>query len=258
MAIDWLNATRAQRKILYRALKREADRRNQSALSLWSDIIDVNAATDYDKTLRAGTYSRKTAAQLHLWFERHAPDQALRVNEELRSGGTLLPGQLWQDLIDTHATEDGLRVLPRSKSGLEIVGLASQAPPTHVRLNEEFFLRLDCPRAGVLGAVQAFDSVWYPLPLASEQSVIAVEQGELHLPRCPESGGIEHLSEPSDIGLHHFVLILSGSRDAFGDLPSAELSHSLSPSRLDQLAVEIQNTVESILLWRVRFTVLPS
>ncbi len=255
MPIDWLKATIEERQILYRQLKDVADRKNASIEALCFEILGCEFSSEYAKTLRSGKYSCKNAFQFYKWLRSNKPDAAARVDEAIEemSGGPA--GSKWQALLEDHAREDGCRLAVRRGKGFEIVGLTRLRSAPKIKLGQDFYLHLDCPKPGTLGALQSYNGAWYRLPLIGKSPVISVTPGERSLPLHPDTGKIDYLSEANDTGPYEFVLALVPGPDPFELLRRIRERQSVPPAVLDAIGEALADDEEA-LVWRLPFQIV--
>lgn len=254
MPIDWLKATIEERQILYRQLKDVADRKNDSIEAQCFEILGRKFSGEYVKTLRSGKYSTKNALQFYNWLQAHQPRAATLVDEAIEKLNGGPAGSKWQKLLEDHAREDGCRLAARRGKGFEIVGLTRQRTAPKIRLGQDFYIELDVPQDGQLSAVQCYEGEWFPLPLAGNGVLVEVKAGKIYLPRHPETGKIDYLSEADDTGPFRFVMIWADSANAFEPLSKLEPDTKISPAMLDKVAVALAGTEPSI--WQIKFQVV--
>ena len=110
--VDWLKASVGERQILYRHFKTAADKRNRSADELCIDVTGIKQGLDYDKTLRAGKYSRKIAYQIFDWLTVNEPTIAHAAVEAIYFDRRETFRSDWSRLIARHASTSGLNIVP--------------------------------------------------------------------------------------------------------------------------------------------------
>lgn len=84
--IDWLSASPEERKILYRYLKTEMDRRNMTLHQMLEEATGaVRVGPGYDANMRSGRFAQQYGFQFYDWLKETNPRAAASVAEEILS-----------------------------------------------------------------------------------------------------------------------------------------------------------------------------
>lgn len=125
MAVDWLNATVAERKGLHCVTSTILKTRGLSWHEFFLDELNLHVAATYHQgNFAKGTIARDRALRIHSWIVANHLDLAIRLdpvlfNPSLKSD--------WQQFLDTHGRYGDVQVV-RPKQGRGIVERADKNP----------------------------------------------------------------------------------------------------------------------------------
>jgi len=229
--IDWRNASRNDRQMLYRYLKAEMDRRNMTLHQLIEEATgSVMVGQGYDANMRSGRFSRKYAFLFFDWLERENPARAASVAAEIFAAGQLEAGGAWQELVGGFTSPIAIIDHPERQT---LVKFADEHPIRRIALGKPFFLRIHCMVEGFAIGFQHTKSLWYPLPLGREAGWVPVHDHDNDLP-CRADGTIDPLAEETETGATQFVIIFAVETTEFKD--AADPTAPLSRQALDKFA----------------------
>lgn len=234
--IDWLSATREDRRALYRQTKAIVDRRFGGDWSRFYAVIPGHVAPgghgDQDN-FRAGRISRKRAAVIFDWIEANHPDTADDITAAL-GGDDARPAPDWEALLQRRGEQGRLRLVPMDDPSLSIVAFAAQKPLERLRLGQPFAFALDSAHAGMALALQSVDGKWYPLPLSADTITAPAVIGDQFLPRDADTNAPIPLSEDAHAGTHRFAFLIG--REAMSDIKPFQVGRSIALDQLNRLA----------------------
>lgn len=248
--IDWLQSSVEERRALYGALKNAADRRNMGVTALTAEITAQALGADYDKTLRAGRYSRKTAGVLAEWLSQHETKRYAQALNEISRSKDEEKDLTWRAFSDRFRESDACRIILRKHSELPIVRPSTQRAQLNLSLHEEFYIAINAAEDGHAIAFQNFSSRWYPLPLAGYRPVAKINAGQSSIPINPENGKIDYLAEDEHVGYHEIVVITALSPTLFDGLPVAIPGREIPSMVLDEMAIVLSGANISAHLMR--------
>lgn len=243
--IDWRSTTHAERKILYRHTKYLKRRLNKDWQAIFEAAFSVSVGKDYENNFRKGKISVERATELFQWIEQKYLATANDIEDEIeaereKSLDETLAEPSWEQLLRNVGQFDDVRAyrLP----SLQIAGFADQEPlnDLSLKLGDEFYFQIDCPRPGVLIAFQCYRQKWYLLPVARSNNWAVVDNGTAHVPEFDKKGNIDPLSEDEDRGKHQFVFVWSATSKNFQVVESWIHPNSISPDWMNKFAKTLQ------------------
>ncbi|MEP3946142.1 hypothetical protein [Ascidiaceihabitans sp.] len=214
---NWKTATKADRAALYLVARAISDTTNLSVEAIMVQAFGhkLMVGTDYLSNFRSGAIGRPKAKLIHAWIAKNHLGTAHAVDPRLFPKPHT---NAWNDYIEEHGIRGQLQIKRFTKDELNLIKKVKDrdAPDATLKLGEEFcfFLRSDV-RAHVIG-FERYKEKWHVMPLGSNGSnIFQLQSDEPHF-SIDAQGGIERLSEESDMDMHRFVFVVS--QDA-SDLP---------------------------------------
>jgi len=203
--LDWLNASREARQLLYRHTKRLIDGSSLTWRRLFREALDLSSepGTGYEDNFRAGRIARSRAARLYGWLRSNHPDVADALDRELTGADP------WDEFLSRHAQSSGIEIVLLNENAASLVALARTDvdPMPRIRLGHPFCFRLINGEAGVAIALQSVGTDWHVLPLSEPCAAAPVQAGDCWLPAAAD-GTAEPLKEDHDIGRHRFAIFI--------------------------------------------------
>ena len=221
--IDWRDASRIERQILYRYLKAEMDRRGLTLHQLIEEATgSVMVGHGYDANMRSGRFSRKYAYQFYDWLEQKNPARAASVVGEILAAGQL-PAGAWQELVGGFISP--IAIIEHPERQLIVTFAEFDRLSDKIARGQAFFLRIHCQADGFAIGFQQTKSLWYPLPLGREAGWVPVHDGDNELP-CRADGTVDPLVEETETGATQFVIIFATVMTELKEMtnPTAPLS----------------------------------
>jgi hypothetical protein len=222
MEDKWLEATFAERRILYRALKRIVDGTGSSWDAVYAGAFGrvTAAGIGYEDNFRAGKISRKKAALLYRWLRANHPRAADAVDQDIGAFYGYEPqSRSWEVFIAEHGEFGHVEVHlspeqpPQTQSQKQIT-VGWEPVDAEVVLNRRFRFLLRDAVAGYVIAIQWVHGRWVLLPLSPSELGCSVGTGAQWLPpdRPDHQGGLS-LSDPfvqetTELGLHRIVFLV--------------------------------------------------
>lgn len=249
--IDWRNASREERQILYRYLKAEMDTRNMTLFELLEEALGTaNVGQGYDANMRSGRFNRKHAFQFYKWLVDKNAGRAESVLEKVLYSRQREATGAWSDLV--RHDRGGLAIIEHPERQLIVTFANLDRPFTRMARGTPFFLRMQCPADGFAIGFQQMNSFWYPLPLGREAGWVSVQDGENDLP-CGGDGTVDPLIEEIQTGPARFVIIFSVGKAEFKE--TGDQTAPWLRQQLDKFADSLdQNPPPLVLSARVLFT----
>lgn len=213
MAYDWLSASIAARRELYRTCKQVV---HGHYVGHWQNFYEAvfdgagQFGTGHEDNFRSGRIGRTKAATLVRWLTERHPALAAELDQRLQIEKSQA-AQEWESFLGAHGRDATLEVV--KIDGLGIVGFAraqSRAIAT-IRRNEEFCLRLTSRMNGFGIAFQRAGGLWFRLPLSDHDHAARIVAGLQFLPRDAR-GEIIPFSEETDTGAIEFVILIGAEK----------------------------------------------
>lgn len=225
--LDWLNASREARQLLYRHTKRLIDGSSLTWRRLFREALDLSGepGTGYEDNFRAGRIARSRAARLYGWLRSNYPDVADALDLELTGADP------WEEFLSRHAQSGGIEIVLLNEGDANLVALARTDvdPLPRIRLGHLFCLRLSNAEPGVAIALQSVGTDWHLLPLSETCAAAPVQAGDCWLPAAAD-GTPEPLKEDHDIGRHRFAIFI-GDREEIDPIANGlPIDRALRPS----------------------------
>jgi len=230
LEIDWRDASRLERQILYRHLKAEMDRRGLTLHQLIEEATgSVMVGHGYDANMRSGRFSRKHAYQFYDWLRDKNSGRAESVLEEVLYARQQEATGAWSELArDNHG---GLEIIEHPERQLLVKFADLHRPFAKMARGTPFFLRIQCPADGFAIGFQQMNALWYPLPLGREAGWAPVKDGKNDLP-CRADGTVDPLIEETQTGPARFVIIFTVGKTELKE--TANPGVPLSRQQLDE------------------------
>ncbi len=215
---NWKTATKADRAALYHVARAVADTTDLSVEAIMEQAFGhkLMVGTDYLSNFRSGAIGRPKAKLIHAWIAEHHAETAHAVDPRLFPKSHT---DAWDSYVEAHGIRGQLQIKHFTKDELNLIKKVKDrgAPDATLKLGEEFcfFLRSDA-HAHAIG-LERHKGKWHVMPLGESGSpTFQLRSDEPHFP-IDAKGGIERLSEESDMGMHRFAFFVSQNAN---DLPS--------------------------------------
>ena len=230
--IDWRDASRKERQILYRYLKAEIDARNMTLHQLIEEAVgSVMVGQGYDANMRSGRFSRKYAFQFYDWLKEKNPGRAASVLEKVLYARQQEATGAWSELV--RHNHGGLEIIEHPERQLIVTFADLHRPFAKMARGTPFFLRMQCPAEGFAIGFQQMNALWYPLPLGREVGWAPVKDGRNDLP-CHADGTVDPLIEETESGPARFVTIFAVEKSELKETPNP--TAPFSRKQLDKFA----------------------
>ena len=205
--IDWLNATKEDRKVLYRVCGVIAHRQGDGVGGLLDQVFGgrQHYGTDYMANFRQGKIARSKAHLIYVWIcENHFKTAHSTAPYYFPMAHTDALGAFLKD----RAIRGKLRIV-QGTSWRGLVQRASEVSAVNIclRLGEEFCFALESSTSGVAVAFQGYKGKWHPIALgAGGKTLEANIFEEFHLLPMDKNYLPVALVEVEDAGVHDFVI----------------------------------------------------
>lgn len=239
MTVNWLKASIAERKALYRVTRHVLKTRGIG----WEQFFEREltpplyvAPTYHQSNFAKGTIARDRALRVHEWIIANHLDLAIRLDPVLFDPSLK---SNWQQFLETHGRYGEVQLV-RSTQGRAIVERADKNPVVDkpVPFGQPFWFLLRNAIPGLALGLEEYEGHWFPMPLGHDDVTMAVPcpVGKQPLPYNIETGQPIMLHEQRHAGRHGFAFLV-GSESLIRPCESRlSIGHAISPDTLDALA----------------------
>lgn len=238
MRFDWLTASTAARRELYRTCKRIVD---GHFLGDWNGFYrtvfgqPLVAGIGYQDNFRSGRISRSRANAIVKWIAIHHTREAELLNTAI---GQLDPSTSdgWTNFVQDQGRDDGLTIVRFADLGIVGFASSSMTGSVRLRLGEQFCLRLEADSEGVALALQCVRGAWFSLPLSAGGLMVTIQDGAQFLPRDASTNEPIPLSDETDGGQVRFVMLIGDGVWIDSTVRTLEGHDAIPAAILDALA----------------------